>query len=204
MSKTQAELRAAVAAEQAQRRAEFELKESVAALVEIEAVELAERYAGLYENDVVDDSVYRKRLNRKNEARRKARFAEAEMMYIISKAQDNANVAQQREQLCAAVYADALALAKAFIRPTSYRVDARTRSELRKIVAAHKSSDDSMVFAYLTMMSIIGWEREQEEVVREQDVEYDGLPEQMGALIRELQMPTEREVAFARRVSYAS
>lgn len=181
-----------------------ELAELVQVLVEIEAVELAERYAGIYDNDVVDAAEYPRVIGRRKEAQRKARFAEAEMMYIISKAQDRANVAQQRAMLCEAVYADALALAKAFIRPTSYRVDARTRSELRKIVAAHKSSDDSMVFAYLTMMSIIGWEREQDEVLREQDVEYDGLPEQMGALIRELQLPTEREVSFARRKAYAS
>jgi hypothetical protein len=181
-----------------------ELAELVQVLVEIEAVALAERYDGIYDNDVVDASEYPMRLSRKDEERRKARFAELEMMYIISKAQQSSNVAAQRKMLCEAVYADALALAKAFIRPLSKRVDNTTRSELRKIVAAHKSSDDSMVFAYLTMMSIIGWEREQDEVVREQDVEYDGLPEQMGALVREIQMPTEREVSLARRRAYAA
>lgn len=181
-----------------------ELKELTNVLVEIEALELAERYEGIYDNDVVDAADYPKVISRADEARRKARFAEAEMMYIISKAEQSSNVATQRAMLCEAVYADALALAKAFIRPVSHRVDARTRSELRKIVAAHKSSDDSMVFAYLTMMSIVGWEREQDEVVREQDVEYDGLPEQMGALIRDVQMPTDREVAFARRRAYAA
>lgn len=181
-----------------------ELAELVQVLVEIEAVELAERYDGIYDNDVVDAAEYPQHISRKNEERRKARFAEAEMIYIISKAEQSSNVAAQRAMLCEAVRADALALAKAFIRPTSRRVDATTRSELRKIVAEHKSSDDSLVFAYLTMMSIIGWERDQDEVVREQDVEYDGLPEQMGALIRELQMPTEREVSFARRRAYAA
>lgn len=191
-----------------------DLQSVVAFMLLAEAKRLGELDARTYSLDVVDGAEYAQHLSAADERRRKARFAEQSMVFTITHAEDEQRVAAHVARLAERLRGNYLAKANAFLKAAAYRADKRTRSELAAVLKEHGASDDAKLFSYLTLLELI---KEQEECEEPQAgsedrfrdevaLAYEGCdsPEQLGALLKNVQLPTEKEIGRARARAYAA
>lgn len=159
-----------------------------------EAKRLLEYDPARYGMDVVDDSAYAKRLDRKAEAQRMHDFSVLEYNFGERAAAAERDARAVLLAATAELRAELLPVAKLRIRQVAKEIDATTRKELRKLVAEHKSSDDAVLFAYLTMQDLVRnyWECEGRapstedrfaDEVAESTSDYDGAAD-LAALLR--------------------
>lgn len=189
-----------------------DLKSIVGFMLLTEAKRLGECDARTYSLDVVDGGEYAHYLSTADERRRRERFAALEGSFDSTRAEERVQLHVLR--LAERLREILLAKANAFLKAAAYRADASTRAELAAVLKEHGGSPDAKLFAYLTLLEII---KEQEEceapVAGSEDRFRDEVallyeqcdsPEQLGSLLREVSLPTEKQVGKARARAYAA
>lgn len=151
-----------------------------------------------WENTVIDGSTYSKLTH---ECDRLDRFNEWYELYRIAEDIEATEVSAFLNDGVARLAQEYLGKARANLRWMSQRAPEAIRYCLRAIVAEQRSSDASLLYAYLMLKDIVDDQRSNYEVSsvtgedrfkdEQDDSEYDG-PMNLGALVKEVTLPAPR------------